>query len=132
MFPAPASSGLADYAGLYGNTSGMGAGAPVPPEIADGWNWGAFTLPLFWSISHSSWIGLLCLFGICPSLVVGIILGLNGNKWAWQKRKWQSIEQFRQVQGTWAAWGIGVFACSMALLMVGIFMLLSFGSSVNG
>jgi hypothetical protein len=105
-----------------GNTSGMGGGAPVPVAIAQGWNWGAFTLPFFWGIAHRAWLALLCLVGLaCPpagvltTLLVAVIFGAYGNQWGWQNRRWESVEHFQRTQVTWARWGLGLMLGSVLL-----------------
>jgi len=96
------------------NTSGMGSMAVVPYELRSGWNWGAFFLTFFWSISNQVWIGLLCLV---PYLgwVMCIIMGIKGNEWAWMYRRWDSIQHFRDTQRVWANWSLWVFVASIIL-----------------
>ena len=99
------------------NTSGQGATSAVPEEIK-GWNWGAFWLNWIWSIAHNVWIGLLALV---LGLIMSIILGIKGNEWAWQNRRFESIEQFRAVQAKWAVWGWVIFAASIVIgIIIGI------------
>jgi len=102
-----------DIRALIGNTSGMGSSQLVPPEIARGWNWGAFGLTPLWGIAHNTWLALLCFsvflcppFGILTWGIVALIMGAFGNQWAWQNRRWQSVEQFYEVQRKWALWGL--------------------------
>jgi hypothetical protein len=90
----------------FNNTSGMGSTAFVPAEVR-GWNWGAFLLSWIWSIGNSSWIGLLALVPYV-GFIMSIILGIKGSEWAWQNRRWQSVEQFKATQRVWAYWGIGI------------------------
>jgi len=82
------------------NTSGQGVASVVPPEIRS-WNWGAFLMNWIWSIGMHTWIGL---FAVVPYVgwIMAIILGVKGNEWAWQNRKWESVDQFKRVQRTWA------------------------------
>ncbi len=91
------------------NTSGTGG--PVPEEIK-GWNWGAFWWSWIWGIAHNVWIALLAL---CLGLIWGIVLGIKGNEWAWQHRRFDSIEQFKQTQAVWAKWGWVLFFVSLAI-----------------
>ncbi len=105
------------------NTSGMKG--DVPPEIAAlKWNWGASGLPFLWTVSHKmTWGWALLLVNILSrvpgvgivfivlSLVVGVYLGLNGHKMAWQNRRFEGgVEQFLQVQSRWLPWGL-IFFC---------------------
>jgi len=82
------------------NTSGQGKLASVPREI-QGWNWGAFLLNWLWSVDNRVWIGLLCLIPYV-GIIMNIVLGVKGNEWAWQNKKWESIEHFKRTQSTWA------------------------------
>ncbi len=91
------------------NTSGTGG--PVPEEIK-GWNWGAFWLSWIWGIAHNVWIALLAL---CLGLIWSIVLGIKGNEWAWQHRRFDSVEQFKQTQAVWAKWGWILFFVSLGI-----------------
>lgn len=97
-------SPTAELVGEDMNTSGMGKGHPLP-EGVKGWSWGAFLLNWIWSIGNSTWIGLL---SIVPYLgfVMAIILGVKGREWAWQNKRWESVDHFNRVQKRWAVWGI--------------------------
>lgn len=89
---------------------------PFPAEL-NKWNWGAFWLVWIWAIGNKTWIGLLGL--ISPiSLIMAIILGIKGNEWAWQNRKFESIDQFKKVQKAWSLWGLGLFLVSFVLMIV--------------
>ncbi len=105
-----------------GNDSGTGLLAKLPLEL-EGWNWGAFLMTLWWSLSHSAWIGLLVLLGLVPhvgwiaALIVSCVLGKNGNLWAWQNRHWDNVEHFRATQRVWTWWGIGVFVVYMSAIL---------------
>lgn len=104
-----------------GNTSGQGATAVVPEEIK-GWSWAGFLMHWIWSIGMNTWIGLLALFGPI-TLIMMIVLGVKGNEWAWQNRKWESVDQFKKVQSIWTKWGI-------ALLIVYVIMMILWGAAV--
>ena len=108
------------------NTSGQGLAAPVPPEIT-GWNWGAFLLTWIWGIGNRVWLSFLALIPI-PLVVLAmmVLLGIKGNEWAWQCKKWDNIEQFRHRQRIWMYWGIAafiapfVFILGLTLIIVGL------------
>jgi hypothetical protein len=109
-------------------TSGLGALSMLPPELR-GWNWGAFLLTWIWGIGHNVWIALVALGGLIPyvgwviSIVMAVILGVRGNEWAWQKKKWDSIEQFRKTQRTWMWWGVSMIVLQL-LLMISVTILI--------
>lgn len=79
----------------------------VPPE-ARRWNWGAFFLTWIWGIGNNVLIAFLVWVPLL-NLVMPIILGIKGGEWAWQKKRWDSVEHFQSVQRTWAWIGFGVF-----------------------
>lgn len=115
---------------MQANTSGMGSAAVVPAEIR-GWNWGAFWFTWLWAVNHRTWIGLIALvsmFSRVPglqflsaiSLIIGIILGIKGNEWAWQNRRWESVEQFRRTQRVWAWWALGCFLAVVVIVILAV------------
>jgi len=100
--PTPGPTGYVDS-----NTSGTGPLAQLPSELR-GFNWGAFGVSFWWSIFNSTWIGLLCLIPYL-GFIMCIVLGVKGNEWAWQNRRWDSIDHFKTVQKIWGTWGIALF-----------------------
>jgi len=108
------------------NDSGQGKASTIPAEIK-GWNWGAFLLTWIWGIGNNVWVSLIALVGsIVPivAIVMCFVLGAKGNEWAWQSRRWDSIEQFRRTQSTWAKWGVGIvvgLVVVVLLVLAGIF-----------
>jgi hypothetical protein len=100
------------------NTSGGGSAAAVPAEI-NRWNWGAFLLTWIWGIGNSTFIAFL-MFVPLVNLVMWFVLGAKGSAWAWQNRRWNSVEDFRRTQRTWAMWG-AIVPVIFVLLFGGIF-----------
>lgn len=98
------------------NTSGMGKGAALPDGVK-GWSWGAFLLSWIWAIGNKTWIGLLCLIPYV-NIVMIFFLGFKGREWAWQNKRWDSVEHFNRVQKKWSFWG--VIVCLM-IPLIGIF-----------
>ena len=90
--------------GTYNNSSGQGTNSEIPPEILK-WNWAAAGLGIIWAAYHRVW---KVFYGFIP--VVGyfwwIVMGINGNKWAWQQNRWASVEEFQKIQRRWKPWGI--------------------------
>ncbi|MCK4501069.1 hypothetical protein KAU11_11275 [Candidatus Babeliales bacterium] len=95
------------------NTSGQGTLSQLPPEIR-GWNWGAFFLNWIWGLGNSTYIALLCLIPFV-NIVMIFILGAKGNQWAWQNKRWNSIEHFKRVQTNWGIAGFIVFIISVLI-----------------
>lgn len=92
------------------NTSGMGKTVPIPDGVT-GWSWGAFLLNWIWAIFNKTWIGLVCLIPYI-GIIMSIVLGFKGREWAWQNKRWDSVEHFNAVQKKWSFWGV--------LLVVGV------------
>ena len=97
------------------NTSGMGKGHPLPAGV-QGWSWGAFLLNWIWAIGNQTWIGLLSLIPYI-GFIFTFMLGIKGREWAWQNKRWDSLEHFNQVQKKWSVWGV-VFV--LAAIGIGI------------
>ena len=120
----PGQTGGAIYA------TGTGAIPSIPPEIK-GWNWGGFLLTWIWGIGNNVWIALIALLGMIPwvgwvvRLTMRIILGIKGNEWAWQNKKWDSIDHFKRVQRTWAWFGVGLIVLQIVLMIAVIALVIS-------
>ncbi|MGI6294809.1 MAG: RING finger protein [Armatimonadota bacterium] len=93
----------------------------LPPEIAGRLNWGAFLLTLFWSIANNVWIGLLVLVPYV-GWVIPFVLLFKGNEWAWQNRRFESLQHFNEVQNAWMKWGVGLLLVSFAFLFLFLLM----------
>ena len=103
-----------------GPTNGREAGRPPQEDELETelkkWNWGAFLLTFIWGMPHGvmrSLLVLVPLYGIYE----WIMLGLKGNRWAWEKRRWDSVEQFHRSQRSWAKAGVIVTAVLVVLLV---------------
>jgi hypothetical protein len=102
------------------NTSGQGKGAAIPEQIR-GWNTGAFLMNWIWGIGNKVWISLLALIPIpLIGFVMAIILGVKGNQWAWEHKKWKSIEGFKKTQRIWMWAGISLLCISLVVGVIGI------------
>ena len=110
-------------------------GDPLTHDL-DGWNWGAFLVPTFWSSYYQIWPAVIAvalplpfiwpldLIGWWPEFVaqflVGIYLGRNGSELAWRKwrgRRWSSTDAFWSAQRRWAWGGL---AGTIAFFVIGI------------
>lgn len=86
--------------------------AEIPPEL-DRWNWGAVLLNWIWGIGNSTFIALLAMIpGV--NLIVMVVLGLRGSRWAWKNRAWRDAAHFRQVQRRWAIAGALIWLVALA------------------
>ena len=103
------------------NTSGQGRRSVIPDEIR-GWNWGAFLLNWIWGLGNATYIALL-MFVPLVNLVMPFVLGIKGNTWAWQNRKWQSVEAFKREQRTWSWIAIALYVGGIAFITALIFFI---------
>jgi hypothetical protein len=122
------------------NNSGQGVGTPVPAEI-QGWSWSAFLMGWIWCIAHNSWLGFgvslgawvlqgLIVHGRIPlGLAAAIFCGAKGNEWAWQNRRWESLQQFRDTQRVWVVWGIVLWALGVVGTIIAIIAALAIGAA---
>lgn len=86
------------------NTSGFENLTTAPIEI-EKWNWGGFLAPILWGVGNKVWVAFATwvpFFGF----FVHFVIGVYGNKWAWQNCRWKNVEQFHQTQKKWAIFGL--------------------------
>ena len=94
----------------------MEAGTAVPAEVKK-WNWGAFLLTWIWGIGNQVWIALIALIPIV-GIVMMFVLGAKGNEWAWEKRRWDSVESFHSTQRKWAIAGLIVYGAVIVIYVL--------------
>lgn len=104
------------------NNSGQGPNSSVPESIKNHFNWGVLLLTWLWGIGNKTYITFiviaLCLIPVVGpfiSLGVQIWFGFKGNEWAWQNKKWESVEHFHRVQKNWAIAGLALILIGIAL-----------------
>ena len=99
------------------NTSGTKG--TIPQDLRTGFNLGAFCLPLLWGIFNGSYksalipflsyiltymmtfIPVVGLIGIFVNFCIRIGFAMCGNAWAWQGKRWSSVESFKSSQRIW-------------------------------
>jgi len=123
------------------NTSGQGKGSVVPEEVK-AFNWGAFTLSWIWGCFNGTFITLIILVAGFVAVIpligwlvpfgLAIWFGKNGNEWAWQNKKWESIEYFHKVQKNWATVGIILAILGIISSMITTVFGFLFASAVTG
>ena len=74
-------------------------------EYPKGFNWGAFLMNWIWGIGHGKYITLLyfpaCIIPIIGPLLISVWFGIEGNKWGYESRNWNSIDEFNQHERLW-------------------------------
>lgn len=102
------------------------------PQEAKKYNWGPFFTGFIWGFFNGMpkniLIILLVLF-LCSFIpVIGILVsicyyglliwaGTKGNTWAWNNKKWKSVEEFNNCQIKWVVFPIGI-----CLIIAGIWV----------
>ena len=95
--------------------------AAESPEVAaelGKWNWGAFLLTWIWGIGNRVWVALLALVPIV-GIVMMVVLGIKGNRWAWEHGRWSTVAEFRRSQRRWV-WAALVVYAAFFLLAVAL------------
>ena len=85
-------------------------------EIKNKFNWGACLLTWIWGLGNNTYITLLYLLGLIFTtipivgwlipLALHIWFGTKGNEWAWENKKFDTVEKFNKYQKKWAIAGI--------------------------
>lgn len=102
--------------GKHDERSGKGPSSVIPEEIK-GWSWGGFVFMWLWGVSNSVWLSLLC-FVPFVGFIMRFVLGAKGKEWAWQERKWASVEEFNRVQNIWDKIGFVLFCIWLAIFII--------------
>ena len=104
------------------NSSGHGKKSVVPDIVANRFNWGACLLSWIWGIGNKTYITLLVFvaalipfIGIFAVIGMQVWFGLKGNRWAWQNKRFQSIEHCHHNQKIWAI--VGACLTTIAVLI---------------
>ncbi len=127
-------------------TSGQGKSTVIPHGIKK-WSWGAFALTWIWGLANKTYITLiilipgvsfatlfvLAIMGISSPfrgyaffplflaiVVMAFIIGIKGSKWAWQSKRWDSINHFEAVQKKWSKIGNLIFVFEIIGILVSL------------
>lgn len=92
------------------------------------WSWGGFLLGWIWGFFNGVYWPLVAILlnfipyiGVPASLLIHLLLGLKGNRYAWAAKSWKSPEAFERTQNNWAKAGAGFFVLA---LLISILILL--------
>ncbi len=112
----------------YGAQAG-GRGVVVEPKNLNSWSWGGFLFGWLWAVCNGIYWPLVVFIpvvGWLSAIVINIILGIKGNRWAWENRTWMDAAHFERAQHQWAVAGLVFFialACLVGLIIAGAFSL---------
>lgn len=86
------------------DTNNSGTREEPPAEVGElGWCWGAFGVPWIWGIGNRVWIALV-VFVPYIGPFFAFYLGAVGHRLAWQNRRFESFDQYRDTMRTWNTW----------------------------
>lgn len=111
------------------NTSGLRSSVPL--EIQGGWNWGGCLLGWIWCFAMRLplWGALALLSNLMSifwglfnlvNIILATVFGIKGNEWAWQNRRFESVEHFRKVQHIWMIWGFAITLFFIVFLVMSV------------
>ena len=115
---------------VYDERSGKGKASVIPPELGS-WNWGAAFMNIWWGMSCRVWISFLALVPFV-NYFWWVVLGFKGDEWAWRKKKWVSVAEFKKAQKKWMIWAIVSLALTAASIIVSAVMLIAGLSKLGG
>ena len=75
------------------------------------------------STSGAAATGIVSIGLAVAQFAFAIFMGFKGNQWAWQNRRWDSVEDFKACQRIWGWWALGWFIMGVVLMTV-VFALL--------
>ena len=108
----------------YDELSGDKNGS-FPKEIQV-WNWGAIYSSYIWAGSYglwSIWWSILLIPIPIINILILVVFGLQGNKWAWKAQKWESVDKFIESQNKWSTNPLALF---FFILLIIVFSLYNF------
>lgn len=106
--------------------SGNGKSKELDRKL-DKWNWGAFCLTWIWGVCNNAYLMLIALLPI-GHLVMAIIGGVKGTRWAWEGGNWkeEDYKRFEERQKGWMIAGLIVLGITVLFTI----MLFSFASTL--
>lgn len=109
-------------------------------------NWGAFWFAYFWGLGNGAFrktvpilicdilmgIPILNIVVLIVNLVLRIIAGINGNKWAYEGRAWYNAQDFEDTQKRYATVAAVNFAAVVIFFIIGLFAGMMLSAYVKG
>jgi hypothetical protein len=128
---APGGQRQGDQPGGYVAYPRIGIPGAGPQEVPKGFNWGAFYFGWIWGLNHrkpilllmlpiSIVLGFIPILGVLISLGIQIWVGFQGNQWAWDSGRFNTIAQMEECENVWKKWAIAMFALSIVFITLAI------------
>ena len=84
------------------------------------WNWGAFWLAPLWTLANKLEFWTFLCFIPFLNFFIYFYLGYYGNRLAYEKSDFDSVDDFMEVQKEWNQWGIRFIILGILILLLGI------------
>lgn len=105
-------------------------------EVLSKFNWGAFWYSYFWGLGNGAFrktvpilicdilsgIPIINIVVLIINLILRIIAGINGNKWAYEGRAWYDAKDFEDTQRRYATVVAVNFAVLVVFFVMGLFI----------
>ena len=114
---------------VYSNVPTRPALTPEQEEYVDKFHWGPFTFTWIWALCNNlvlyGLIGLVaCIFTSgFAQLILWFVFGFKGNRWAWEKSKASTFDDFESTQDEWDKWGKLLFIVSIIIAVIAIMIM---------
>jgi len=109
--------------------------SPMPPSygynpeqsaLLGKWNWGAFSYGWIWGVANHCYIALILLLPIpIVSTVMSILLGIYGNRWAFEQGDVKDLPTFLAIQKTWNIAGLICFILQVVAVLSAIIVMIT-------
>jgi hypothetical protein len=78
-------------------------------------------MPYIWGIGNRVWLAFIVAVPYVGPFFT-FYLGAVGHKLAWQNRRFESFQQYRDTMRRWNAWGMGAFGISATFIFFSVFL----------
>lgn len=116
------SSQVAEISAIAGREAFFTSGNKVSDlEKVKGWNWGAFFFGWIWCLGNGLievGIGIFLAGFFYLGFIGNIFMGFMGNELAWKRKKFNSVEEFMEIQGKWSKAALLFFSLGLALVLI--------------
>ena len=130
---APGGSRSTDQPAGYVAYPRVGIPGAGPQVVPKGFNWGAFYFGWIWGLNHrkpilllmlpvSIVLGLIPIVGIFINLGIQIWVGYQGNQWAWESGRFNTISQMMECEDVWKKWAIALFSLSIVFVVLAVLL----------
>lgn len=101
------------------------------PSELNMWNWGAFFWGPIWAVAHGL-VGIFFLYFVpFAPIIMPVVTGINGNRWAWERKNYNDVEKFKLAQKRWMIAGLIFWGIIIAIAIIAIISIEVTSTSVD-